>query len=61
MAATTLIGITAAMIAPNRVTQIQIARIGGCANRAASNRAHRSAQAGVSGRSANHRATGRTQ
>jgi hypothetical protein len=52
--ATALIGVTSAMIAPYRVTQIQIARIGSRADDSAGNRTSGSAQAGISRCCADH-------
>jgi hypothetical protein len=55
MTATALIGVTAAMIPPHRIAQVKVARIGGRANRAASDRTGRGAQGGVSGCRTNSR------
>jgi hypothetical protein len=58
-AAATLIGAT--VIPPHRVTQVEVARIGGTTDHAAGNRAGRRAQSRIAGRTANNRTTGRAK
>jgi hypothetical protein len=59
MTATAFISGTAAMVTPDRITQVQIARIGGCADSAARDRANRGARRRITGQRANGRATSR--
>jgi hypothetical protein len=61
MTAAALIGGPATMVAPYRIAQIQIARIGRGADHCATNRAGGRAQSGISGRRTNSRAACRAQ
>jgi hypothetical protein len=57
MAAATLIGITPAMVAPDGVAQIQVARIGGSANHRTADRTGRGTQSRIAGGSTDRGAT----
>jgi hypothetical protein len=61
MAAAALIGVTPAMVAPDRITQIQVARIGGSANHSTADRAHRGTQSGIAGSGTDRGTTRGTQ
>lgn len=61
MTAAALIRGPAAMVAPYRIAQIQIARIGGCSDHGAANRASRRAQGRIPDRSTDRGAAGRAQ
>jgi hypothetical protein len=61
MAATALIGAGATMVTPHRVTQAQIARIGGRTNHSTTHRTGGGAKGGITGRSTDRRTASRAK
>jgi hypothetical protein len=61
MTAAALVSGAAAMVAPHRIAQIQIARIGGRTDHRTANRANGRAQGGITGSSTNGSTAGRAE